>query len=236
MVGFNVVWTPNASFRNTSDSPLSIQFSPNPVAKRFVEALQQSGVPAHSYTQMEGIVWTKLMINLNGAIMALTSFPVKKFMNDGTLRFIAAATIHEADTVIRASGIKPGRVGLITPFLLINAFLLPNWIFSFISRFIIKIDPNAKTSIHVDLDAGRKTEIDYLNGEIVNLGNQIEISTPLNSKIVDLVKEAEKKTITTLTPQELLQRLGLKEEESSFTKYLPIFLLVIGVTLWRYFH
>jgi 2-dehydropantoate 2-reductase len=44
----------------------------------------------------------------------------------------------------------------------------------------------------VDLESGKKTEIDYLNGEVVQLGNKLGISCPVNQKIVQLIKEAEK--------------------------------------------
>jgi len=185
---------------------------------------------------MEGIVWTKLMMNLNGAIMALTGHPVKKFFQNRILRQIGSAGIREADMVVRKSGVKPASVGLITPFLLLNTLLLPDWIFSILIGFIIKIDPNAKTSIHVDLDAGKKTEIDYLNGEIVSLGNKLGIPTPINSKIVQLVKEAEEKKISTLTPKELLFQVGLKESSGSFSKYLMIFSVVLAIFAWKYFY
>ncbi len=38
---------------------------------------------------------------------------------------------------------------------------------------------------------GRPTEIDYLNGEIVKLGQQVGVFTPLNAKVVDLVHRVE---------------------------------------------
>ncbi len=39
---------------------------------------------------------------------------------------------------------------------------------------------------------GRPTEIDYLNGEIVQLGQKIGVSTPLNAKMVELVHGVER--------------------------------------------
>lgn len=36
------------------------------------------------------------------------------------------------------------------------------------------------------------TEIEYLNGEIVRIGNQFGIPTPLNAKIVELVHQVER--------------------------------------------
>jgi 2-dehydropantoate 2-reductase len=48
------------------------------------------------------------------------------------------------------------------------------------------------SSMRQDMLAGRKTEIDYINGYIVAQGNALDIASPLNKKIVRLVKERKK--------------------------------------------
>jgi len=42
-----------------------------------------------------------------------------------------------------------------------------------------------------DLAAGRKTEIDYLNGELVTLAERLQRAAPVNRAIVELVRKAE---------------------------------------------
>ncbi|MEK6679108.1 MAG: ketopantoate reductase C-terminal domain-containing protein, partial [Nitrospirota bacterium] len=46
-------------------------------------------------------------------------------------------------------------------------------------------------SILQSIKRGRATEIDYLNGEIVELGNRINLPTPYNSKAVEMVHKIE---------------------------------------------
>jgi 2-dehydropantoate 2-reductase len=53
----------------------------------------------------------------------------------------------------------------------------------------------------------RPTEIDYLNGEIVRIGNKFGIPTPLNAKIVELVHQVER-TRKFFSVAELLQELS----------------------------
>lgn len=55
------------------------------------------------------------------------------------------------------------------------------------------------------LRRGRPTEIDYLNGEIVRLGQQVGIVTPFNSRIVELVKEVQRSG-RFYSPEELVRR------------------------------
>jgi 2-dehydropantoate 2-reductase len=54
-----------------------------------------------------------------------------------------------------------------------------------------KIDAKARSSMADDLAAGRKTEIDYLNGELVLLAERLQRAAPVNRAIVDLVRKAE---------------------------------------------
>jgi 2-dehydropantoate 2-reductase len=41
------------------------------------------------------------------------------------------------------------------------------------------------------LERGNKTEIDFLNGFIVQKGLELGVQTPVNSKIVQMIKEIE---------------------------------------------
>jgi 2-dehydropantoate 2-reductase len=63
------------------------------------------------------------------------------------------------------------------------------------------------SSILQSIRRGKSTEIDYWNGEIVNLGKKKGIPTPLNSLIVELVHQVET-TGKFLSVDELTQRLS----------------------------
>ncbi|MBV5349639.1 ketopantoate reductase family protein, partial [bacterium] len=56
-------------------------------------------------------------------------------------------------------------------------------------------EPHRKViaSMLFDMRLGRKCEIDAINGEAVEKGNELGIDTPFNDKVVELVKEAESK-------------------------------------------
>jgi 2-dehydropantoate 2-reductase len=48
-----------------------------------------------------------------------------------------------------------------------------------------------KPSMRVDVEAGRKTEIDYLSRKIVQYGQKHGIPTPVNSTVTRLIKGVE---------------------------------------------
>ena len=52
---------------------------------------------------------------------------------------------------------------------------------------------NNRASMLQDLEKGKKTEIDYINGVVCTGGKKCGIPTPFNDKVVELVKEAEAK-------------------------------------------
>jgi len=52
-----------------------------------------------------------------------------------------------------------------------------------------------RASMLQDLEKGRKTEIDAINGYVVDRGRQVGVATPFNGLIVDLIRAAEAQAI-----------------------------------------
>jgi 2-dehydropantoate 2-reductase len=55
----------------------------------------------------------------------------------------------------------------------------------------MKIDPEARSSMWQDLQRGRRTEIDYLQGLITEIADRRGLKAPLSRHIVALIKRAE---------------------------------------------
>jgi 2-dehydropantoate 2-reductase len=58
-----------------------------------------------------------------------------------------------------------------------------------------------------DLQAGRATEVDYLNGEVVRLAESLKRAAPVNARLVALVHAAEQGGRRDWTGEELLKEL-----------------------------
>jgi 2-dehydropantoate 2-reductase len=67
----------------------------------------------------------------------------------------------------------------------------PDWLFRNLFMKAWKIDEKARSSMADDLAAGRKTEVDYINGELVRLAERLGTNAPVNRKVVELVRKAE---------------------------------------------
>jgi 2-dehydropantoate 2-reductase len=55
----------------------------------------------------------------------------------------------------------------------------------------MKIDPEARSSMWEDLQRGRRTEIDYLQGVITAIADRHGLDVPLSRRIVTLIRSAE---------------------------------------------
>jgi 2-dehydropantoate 2-reductase len=140
---------------------------------------------------MLGLAWGKLLINLNNAVNALSGKTLIDELKRRDYRRVFAASMREGLDLLKRADIKPATVGPIAPEILPRIVNAPDWLFNniFLKRW--KIDAKARSSMADDLAAGRKTEIDYLNGELVRLADRLQRSAPVNRAIVELVREAE---------------------------------------------
>ncbi len=140
---------------------------------------------------MEAVAWGKLLINLNNAVNALSGETLLQQLGKRDYRRVVAASIVEALELLKAAGIEPAQIGPLPPKLLPHAIAAPDFIFRNLLLRVQKIDSRARSSMADDLAAGRETEIDYLNGEVVRLARTLGREAPVNSAIVGLVKQRE---------------------------------------------
>jgi len=141
---------------------------------------------------MPRIAWGKLLINLNNAINALSGRPLLEELQSRDYRRVFAAAMREGLELLKRAGIRPAKVGAIGPRLLPLVIGSPDWLFNSVFIKSWKIDAKARSSMSDDLAHGRKTEVDHINGELVQLAQQLRIDAPVNRKIVELIRKAER--------------------------------------------
>ena len=141
--------------------------------------------------KMRGLAWGKLLINLNNAVNALSGRTLVDELKQRDYRRVFAASMREGLDLLKRAEIEPVAAGPVPPTRLPRMIDAPDWLFNrvFLKRW--KIDDRARSSMADDLAAGRKTEVDYINGELVRLAERLQRAAPVNSAIVELVHEAE---------------------------------------------
>jgi 2-dehydropantoate 2-reductase len=149
------------------------------------------GIDFKIVENIESHQWGKLLKNLNNALNALSNTPLVIQLTNRKERILLSLVIREAFLVLKKCGIKPQHTLSVPLVLFPYILLLPNSIYQFVAKKEFKISPEARLSMWQDLEFGRKTEIEFLNGEIATLAHKIGAQVPMNEKIVDLIKMAE---------------------------------------------
>lgn len=203
MVPFNVVQSPDG------EAPLRVHRASG--GKVMIEdgvpglaaLLDVEGLGVETHTDMKAVLWSKLLMNLNNALVALSGLPLTSELADRRWRFILAGQIEEALAAMKATGIQPARITALPPSLLPKVLKLPNPLFGLLARRMLAIDPEARSSMWDDLQRGRPTEIDELQGAVLRLASQAHMPAPTIERIVALVRraEAEKRGSPGLRPE-----------------------------------
>lgn len=207
MVPFNVLRRGPAHLHQGTSGRLAVGTRADGRHAALVDALTGAGLPAFADDDIRGVQWGKLLVNLNNSINALSGLPLVEQLAQRDYRRIMAACVREGLSAVKRARIKPRLDAPLPPSWVPALMELPNALFRLAARPIVTIDPTARSSMWEDLQRGRKTEIDLLNGEIVRLGAALGVPTPINERIVQMVKEAESKGAPpSLTAAELTLR------------------------------
>jgi 2-dehydropantoate 2-reductase len=154
-------------------------------------ALRDAGLAIETRTDMSAVQHSKLLMNLNNAINALSGLPLRDQLGQRAYRRCLALCQREALAAYRASGITPARIGPTAPRLTPYVLGLPDALFRRLAAASLRIDAHARSSMWEDLQRGRPTEIDSLQGEIVALAAAHGLSAPTNARLTAIVHQAE---------------------------------------------
>jgi 2-dehydropantoate 2-reductase len=208
MVPFNVLRRGGAHLHQGTSGRLAVARAADGRHAALIDALARAGLPADAHDDMSGVLWGKLLLNLNNAVNALSGLPLRDELAQRGYRRVVAGCMREGLRVLAAASIRPRLETRLPPSLLPALLALPDALFRIAARPLITVDPSARSSMWDDLRRRRPTEIDLLNGELVALGARTHVPTPLNSRVVHLIKEAERAgALPALSAPALLRKL-----------------------------
>lgn len=151
--------------------------------KRIAEYVTPA-VETRTSTNIEGEMWTKLILNLINIPLALTGMSFPFGFRDEHLRLITESAWSEGYAVVKAAGIKADFQDLATWIGLLKDEARRNTWLSQLSPDI-RVHP----STHQGLVRGSTDESDYLTGEIIRLGAQVGTETPVNALLMQKIQD-----------------------------------------------
>lgn len=189
MVPFNVVQMEDGRFHRGTEGELMVEASP--AIGAWQSMFDAARLPLVERTDFAAVQWGKLLLNLNNPVNALSGLPLRAELSQHGFRRCLALLIDEALDVLQAAGIAPAKVAKVGPHMLPKLLRLPDWLFKRVAAAMLRIDPEARSSMWEDLQTGRRTEIDYLNGAVVTLAHSLGRQAPANERVVELIRRAE---------------------------------------------
>jgi len=189
MVPFNVVRRARGEYHRGSEGSLMID--DDPLARPLAEACTAAGLALVLRSDMPAVLWAKLIMNLNNAINALSGRPLADELAQRDYRRCLAAAQREAVSLLAAARQPIAKLTPVPPRWMPRVLGLPDWLFRRAARRVLAIDPHARSSMWDDFEAGRTTEVDYIQGEVIALAERLGRTAPVNRALVRLVRQAE---------------------------------------------
>ena len=134
-----------------------------------------AGIETKITDNVEGLIWSKLLINVGiNALTAVLRLKNGELVEYSWTRELLKAAVEEAVLVVKARGI---RLTYEDPIKRVED--------------VCRATATNVSSMLQDVLRTKKTEIDYINGAIVNEGERLGISVPVNKTLTGIVKIIE---------------------------------------------
>src|SRR3989338_7563782 len=147
-----------------------------------------------TFVEKNGMEIAKILINVGFKAELVDNIKIKEWE-----KLIVNCVINGLGSILRVKnnqladpGLKELKTDLINECLAVskaNGIIFTKNISKMIDDYI-PLSANTNSTLQ-DLNRGKKTEIDYLNGEIVKLGKKYGINTPVNKTLYYLIKSLE---------------------------------------------
>lgn len=152
---------------------------PSPTLERIAAIWSKAGIPAEAVSDIAAMQWEKLICNVAySGLCGVTGRTVGEVMDSPDLGPVSRAAATEAFEIALLAGIK---LNITDPV-------------AHVLAFGEKVR-GAKPSVLLDIEAGRPSEIGFINGAIDRVASRNGVSAPVNATITALVRDRERRML-----------------------------------------
>lgn len=152
-----------------------------PRIAELAKAMSSAGLPATVTEKIHEIVLSKVLVNVGiNALGAITHLRNGELVKSTLLKDLMKSTVEEALRVAEKL-----EISIIDEDIVEKTFN------------VAEATGTNKNSMLQDVEKGKRTEIDFINGAIVRIGEDIGVPTPINYTLTTLVKGIEHRKRTT---------------------------------------
>ena len=147
----------------------------DPQLNKVKKLLTEAGFPSQMVTKINNLIWSKLLINIGiNALTALTRLPNGKLIDFPGTNKILEEAVQEGIRIGEKKGIE---------------FIYPDPLSQV--KKVCQLTSSNISSMLQDVLNKKRTEIDYINGVILDEGKSYGIPVPVNSLLTRLIKTIE---------------------------------------------
>ncbi len=137
--------------------------------------LEGAYIPCEVPEDMIRSLWWKFMINVGiNQVSAILKAPYGVFHNIKEARELMETSMNEVIELSKEIGVNLGDKD-------IDAF----------TEIMMALSPEGKTSMHQDIEAGRKTEVEMFAGIVCEMGKKYGVETPINENLFKMIRTLE---------------------------------------------
>jgi len=149
------------------------------IAHRLTEVFNAAGIETRASRNICGEVWAKLVVNAAiNPLTAITGLRNGQILQISELMETVKGVVEEVERTARANKIKLPPCDLLEK-----------------TIGVLKNTAGNKSSMLQDIERGRRTEIDSINGAVAKYADQVGLAVPLNRSITALVKAIESRDL-----------------------------------------
>lgn len=178
-MGIDAIRTENGIV-NTDDGVVQFGYEDNTVLAEEVAEVEQylskAGIKAKVFPDMKRMLWRKWMLNVGvNQASAITGAQFKYFGQVEELLELFRNAMLEVLELAKASHVNLTMEDI-----------------EQVEEVIVNFTPDGKTSMLQDVEAKRRTEIDYFAGTVIEYGKKLGVPTPVNEVLYMALKAKEK--------------------------------------------
>lgn len=157
-----------------------------------MQGILSSIAPTEISSNIIGDIWSRTIINsVIGSLGALTGYNLRKTMMAPTAKKIMTRMIFETMLLANELQVDVKNYGALDYYRFVEHGFSA-WLYRRkILHRLQKQNGDIVSSLMTSIENNVRSEIDYLNGYFINMGNQLNIFSPVNHRIYYMVKEVE---------------------------------------------
>lgn len=167
--------------------------------KPFVEQFREAGVDTEIYADYQSMKWSKVLLNMVGnATSAILNRHPRVIYGYGPTFKLEIDMLKETLAVMKSKQLKVINLpGAQASRLASSVRRLPRrMVKPFLSRLVASGRGNKMPSFHIDLMAGKEqNEVSFHNGAVAEAGHELNIPTPVNEALNDILLKISRKEI-----------------------------------------